>query len=81
MKEGTEKALFISRIQSDGFSVSAVSLPDDADAGETTIAAFLKDYEAGRIELASVYPHVDNQSLAAIPEIARMLKLKGIKVG
>jgi hypothetical protein len=81
MKDGTEKALFISRIQSDGFSVSAVSLPEDADAGEATIAAFLKDYEAGRIELASVYPHVDNESLAAIPEIARMLKLKGIKVG
>jgi hypothetical protein len=81
MKDGTEKVLFISRIQSDGFSVSAVSLPEDADAGEATIAAFLKDYEAGRIELASVYPHVDNDALAAIPEIARMLKLKGIKVG
>ena len=42
------------------------------------IKAFLAEYAAGRIALDSVYPKVANEELARLPEIAAMLKLKGI---
>ncbi len=53
---------FVSR---DGpkFSVSSSPLPDDADAGEEQIKRFLKDYEDGKIDLVSVFQHLENDQL------------------
>jgi hypothetical protein len=35
------------------------------------------EFDAGHIDLASVYSRIPNEQLAMLPEIARMLALKG----
>ena len=60
------------------FTVSTVDLKEDMDGGEDVIEKFREDYEAGKIDLAAVYPHIDNDQLAGVPEINRLLALKGI---
>jgi hypothetical protein len=73
------RAVFVAREQGDRHRVSAVPLADDVDAGEGVIQAFLAEYTTGRVALDSVYPKVSNEELARLPEIAEMLKLKGIR--
>lgn len=60
------------------FLVSTTSLREDMDGGEEAIAAFKAQYEAGELQLATVFPVIANEHLAQIPGIARMLALKGI---
>jgi len=62
------------------FSVSTAELQTDVDGGEATIKRFLDEYTAGNHALAAVYPRIDNEQLAAVEEIARMLALKGVRV-
>ena len=81
LKDGSRKAVFVSRVQGDSYTVTAVPLQDDVEDGAEVIKTFLENHQKGTIELASVFPKVTNEQLAAIPEIDRMLKLKGIKVG
>jgi hypothetical protein len=61
------------------YGVSAVELPKDVDGGETAIKQFLEDYEAGIVNLSSVYPKIGNQQLADVEEIGRMMALKGVR--
>lgn len=81
LKDGSRKAVFVSRAQGDSYSVTAVPLQDDVADGAEVIKTFLEDHQKGTIQLDSVYPKVANEELARLPEIAAMLKLKGIKVG
>ena len=60
------------------YFLSTKELPEDADSGEEQIAQFEKDYEARKITLSSVYPHLDNHQLAQVTEIAALMTLKGI---
>jgi hypothetical protein len=80
LKDGSRKAIFVSRVQGDSYTVTAVPLQDDVADGAEVIKTFLENHQKGTIELASVFPMVTNEQLAAIPEIDRMLKLRGIKV-
>jgi hypothetical protein len=80
LKDGLRKVVFISRSQGDNYSVAAVPLQADVEDGAEVIEAFLEDRRKGAIQLDSVFPKVTNEQLAAIPEIERMLKLKGIKL-
>jgi hypothetical protein len=73
------RVVFIAR-ERDDYHVSSIPLAADVDAGEAAIGAFLADHEAGRIALDSVYPRLENAEIARLPEIARMVKLKGIDI-
>jgi hypothetical protein len=48
------------------------------DDGAAAVAEFRKRWDAGEVDLLSVYPRLDNRELAASPGIARMLKIKGV---
>ena len=72
--------MFISRVLGDSYTVTSMPLQADVADGEEVIQTFLEDHQKGTIELASVSPKVANEELAAVPEIAAMLKLKGIYV-
>ena len=78
LKDGSRKAIFISRLQGDSYTVRAVSLQADVADGAEVIKTFLEDHQKGTIELASVFPKVANEDSPRLPEIAAMLKLKGI---
>jgi hypothetical protein len=58
--------------------VTLQELPGDADAGEDQVADFLEAYEAGGIDLGAVYPRLTNVQLAAVPELAAAMKLRGV---
>ena len=62
------------------YTVSTRELKPDMDAGESEIKTFLESFNAGNVNLSSIYPRVDNTQLAMIGEIERMMKLKGINV-
>ena len=70
--------MFISRIESNRYVVSTCALGPDADAGEGAIKKFQEADEANQIDLASVYQRLANEHLAEVPELARILALKGI---
>ena len=80
LKDGSRKAVFISRLQGDSYTVTAGPLQADVEDGAAAITTFLENHEKETVKLESVFPVVTNEQLAAIPEIDRMLKLKGIKV-
>jgi hypothetical protein len=79
LKAGPPMVMFVSR-QHDHYKVSTRALEEDVDGGEEVIEAFKEEFEAGRIDLASGYARIANEQLAMLPEIARMLALKGGQV-
>jgi len=78
LQDGLKRAVFISRVQGDSYTVTSTPLQDDVEDGAEVIKTFLEDYQKGTIQLDSVYPKVANEDLARLPEIAAMLKLRGI---
>jgi hypothetical protein len=70
-------ALLISKPDRVEHRVGTVELKEGMDDGARQIADFNRRWEAGEIDLASVYPRLDNRELAELPGIATMLKLKG----
>lgn len=62
------------------YTVSTAELQKDVDGGETVIGRFMDEHESGLHSLAAVYPRIDNEQLASVEEIARMMSLKGVRV-
>jgi hypothetical protein len=60
------------------FAVSDSSLPKDANDGASQIAAFLDLVNSNAVDPGSVYLRLSAKDLAAVPEIARKMTLKGI---
>ena len=79
LKAGKPMVIFVTR-EGAKFTVSTAELQKDVDGGETVIRRFLDDYEAGHHTLAAVYPSIDNEQLAEVAEISRMMSLKGISI-
>jgi hypothetical protein len=77
LKAEKPMVMFVSR---DGakYTVSTAELPKDVDGGEAAIKRFHEDYKAGIIKLPSVYLKFENEQLADVEAISRMLKLKGM---
>jgi hypothetical protein len=71
IREGSDRA---------SFEVRSFPLPENADDGATVIPDFLQRLKDGAIDLGSVYPRQSNESLAALPEVERLMKLRGIKL-
>jgi hypothetical protein len=61
------------------FKVRPKDLPDNVDDGVHVITAFKRRWEAGEVDLLSVYSRIDNTDLAEIPSIAEMLKIMEIQ--
>ena len=61
------------------FTVSTAELKNDMDGGESVIRDFQTSYEAGNVQLASVFPRISNEELGQVGEIAKLVELKGIK--
>jgi hypothetical protein len=78
LKAGKPMVMFVTRNGSK-YTVSTVDLQNDVDGGDAAIKQFCDDYEAGLHDLTAVYPRIDNEELANIGEIGRMMALKGIK--
>ena len=79
LKDGSRRAVFISRVQGDSYTVTSTPLQGDVADGAEVIKTFLDGHQKGTIQLDSVYPRVANEELARLPEIAEMLKLKGVR--
>jgi hypothetical protein len=80
VRDGERLLLLLRRPDTTRFVVSAVPLPEDAEDGADHIDAFCKQLAAGAVSLDSVYPRLSAEDLAAIPEVARLLKLKGLQI-
>jgi hypothetical protein len=78
LKAGKPMVMFVTR-NGAKYTVSTVDLQKDLDGGEAEIKRFNDDYEAGLHDLTAVYPKIDNEYLANVSEISRMMSLKGIK--
>ena len=78
LRAAEPQVVFVTRIQGDRHRVAVVPLAADVDAGEAEVAEFKDQYEAGRVALESVYPRIAAHDLAALPEVAAMLRLKGV---
>jgi hypothetical protein len=61
------------------YTVSTAELQKDDDGGEAVIKRFLEDYEAGLHNLSAVYPTIENEQLASVEKIGRMMELKRIR--
>lgn len=79
LKAGKPMVMFVTR-EGAKYTVSTTELQKDVDGGEAVIRRFQADYEAGIHVLATVYPRIDNEELARVEEIARMMSLKGVRV-
>lgn len=60
------------------YTVSTAELQKDVDGGETVIKSFLEDNKAGLHDFPAIYPKIENEQLANIEEIGRMMALKGV---
>lgn len=79
LKAEGPQVVFVRRENMSTFIVSSHALPGDVDSGEIQIKRFVSMLENGDIDLTSVYPRIDNEHLRSIPELACILKLKGIE--
>jgi len=79
LKAGKPLVMFVTR-EGAKYTVSTAELRKDVDGGEEAIKHFVDDSEAGLHNLADVYPRIDNEQLASVEEIARMMSLKGVRV-
>jgi hypothetical protein len=61
------------------FAVSTHELPDGADDGAAVVKAFHEQLEAGQIDLASAYPLLSADDLAAMPEVKARMRLLGVQ--
>lgn len=79
LKAGKPMVMFVTRERAK-YTVSTVDLQKDMDGGEAAIKRFLDDYEAGLHVLTTAYQRIDNEQLASVEEIAKMMSFKGIRV-
>jgi hypothetical protein len=77
LKADTPMVMFVIR-EGGKYNVSTGEVRNDVDSGEAAIKHFLDNYEAGKHDLSTVYPRIDNKQLAEVEEISRMMKLKGV---
>ncbi len=78
LKAEKPMVMFLSR-EGAKYSISTVELQEDVDGGEAVIKRFLADCEAGLHDLTAVYPKIDNEQLASVEEIGKMMTLKGVR--
>jgi hypothetical protein len=78
VKDGARLVLSVRKVDNVRFAVGTFPLPDDADDGADKIGAFVEQINAGTIDLGAAFPRLGAEELAAIPEVASALRMKGI---
>src|SRR5262249_29446040 len=61
---GKEMVLGLRRLEMQFFEVSVIEPAAGADLGHGAVCAFLDDYRAGKVDLASIYQAIPNEHLA-----------------
>jgi hypothetical protein len=79
LKADKPLVMFITR-EGAKYTVATQELRPEMDGGEVIIKRFLEDFEKGKIDLTSVYQKIENDQLASIEGIQRMMALKGIRL-
>jgi hypothetical protein len=79
LRSGARSVLLVSKPDRVTHKVASVSLTDDMDDGGDVIAAFREEWDAGEVDLLSLYARHDNEFLAELPAVAAMLKIKAAK--
>jgi hypothetical protein len=74
---GKRVALLIHKPDQVSFRVQSVPLTEGMDDGAGAVQAFRLRWEAGEVDLTSVYQRLDNRELEALPGVAAVLRLKG----
>jgi hypothetical protein len=77
LEEEERMLMFVTR-HGTKFKVSTAELPKDFNGGEAKIKRFRDDWKAGAIDLSSVFPRIENEQLAEVIEIRRMMTIKGV---
>jgi hypothetical protein len=80
LRAGRRVAFLIRKPDRTKFEVGTINLADGMDDGAAVIKHFLSRYQEGLIQLSSVFQRLDNRSLADVPGIAAMLRIKGIRI-
>jgi hypothetical protein len=78
LKDNERVLIAVRKLDRLRYTVTTLPLPEDADDGADPIAQFQAQVEDGAIDLAVVYPQLANEELAAIHEIATVIKIRGI---
>lgn len=76
--DGERVAVGIRRLDGGRFAVAAYPLPAGADDGAAAVADFKARYDAGRVAPRDAYPTVPAADLAARPDVAKLMALKGV---
>jgi hypothetical protein len=80
LRSGRRVVLLLRKADQVKFEVATFDLAEDVDDGAAVIKAFQARWDDGLVKLSSVFPQLDNRTLADIPGIAAMLKIKGVKL-
>lgn len=77
LSSGKRQGVFISRDGYD-YNVDPFDITSDMDSGEEVIKNFLAAHPDGDFDVSGLYRQVSNEEMADIPEIANLMKIKGI---
>jgi hypothetical protein len=78
LEAGELIVLAIRRPDRGRYEVQARPLPPGVNIDDGVIAGFLESFEAGQIDLASVYQRLPDSLYRQVPEIATRLRLRGV---
>jgi hypothetical protein len=59
-------------------TLTLLDLPDDAEDGAAAVGRYLDAFRAGELDPRDIHARLDNEDLAAVPEVARQMRLRGI---
>lgn len=79
LKSGPERVV-VSVRQDERWNMHVGSTPlqPGVEDGASAVAEFLKQYSEGGIDLSGIYGRLDNESLAEIPEVHKVLAARGL---
>jgi hypothetical protein len=78
LRQGGRLLVTLRKLDNVRFELGTLELPEDADDGADKVRAFTRQLESGAVDLAAVYPRLAAEELAAIPEVAHAMRLKGV---
>jgi hypothetical protein len=79
LSSGKRVAILIRYPDKVTYRVGTVELQEGVADGASVIGNFLTRWKAGRVDIKAVYQRISNRDLAELPDVAEMMKLKGIE--
>lgn len=78
VSRGEDVLVSLKKLEWARFELRTERWPEGTDRGDAAVAAFTERFEAGGIDLRSVFPLVGRDELAALPEVQTMMKVRGL---